>query len=73
MELRTLIYGLAIFLVSAVAVTLLGFGGAAGNASGLLFWVVLVVLGIAFGLSRVSTSEEGVLRLARRARNRDRR
>jgi hypothetical protein len=70
-EIRNLIYGLAVFLISAVALTLLGIGGAAGNATGLLFWVLLVVLGIAFALSRVRSNDEDVERLARRVRHRD--
>jgi hypothetical protein len=72
-EIRTLLYGLAAFLILVVALTLIGIGGAAGNATGLLFWVLLVVLGLAYALSRVYSGDEGVVRVTRRARNRDRR
>lgn len=72
-ELRTLVYGLAAFLISAVLLTLLGFGGAAGNTTGLLFWTLLGVLAIAFTVARLRSGDEEVVRLARRLRDRDRR
>lgn len=72
MEFRTLVIGLAAFLLSAVALTLLGFGGAAGNANGLLFWVLLVVLAVALGLIWRRSDDEDIVRLSRRTRDRDR-
>ena len=35
----------AIALATAGALTLLGLGGEAGNAAGILFWTLLIVLG----------------------------
>lgn len=70
--LQTLIAGLVAFLIAAVLLTLLGFGGASGNATGLLFWTLLAVLAIALTYSRLHGGAEPV-RLRRRARDRDRR
>ena len=70
-EFGTLILGLAGFLISAVVITLLGFGGAAGNAAGLVFWALLVVLVVALALSWRRTEDDQVVRLTRRTRNRD--
>ena len=68
-EFSSWVMGLAAFLVATVALTLLGVGGAAGNATGLLFWMLLVVLAIAFVMSRRSGEEE-VVRIVRRIRHR---
>lgn len=66
-ELNTLAIGLATFLVSAVLMTLLGFGGATGNNAGLLFWVVIAALPVAYlvALSRRGDESEAV-KLTRR-------
>jgi hypothetical protein len=48
-DLRVLVT--AIVLATAGAVTLLGLGGEAGNAAGILFWTVLVVLGASGALT----------------------
>lgn len=73
MEIRNLLYGLVVFLVSAVSLTLLGIGGAAGNTTGLLFWILLIVLGVAFVLSRTHSGDEDAVRLARKpTKDRDR-
>lgn len=71
MEFGTLILGLAAFLLSAIALTLLGFGGAAGNATGLLFWALLVVLVVALALSWRRNHDDEIARLTRRVRDRD--
>jgi len=70
-EIGVLILGLAAFLLSAIAITLLGFGGAAGNVTGLIFWVLLLVLVIALALSRWRTDEDEVVSVTRRTRDRD--
>lgn len=65
------IAGLVAFLVAATLLTLLGFGGASGNATGLLFWTLLAVLAVALTYARWHSSEDTV-RLARKARTRGR-
>ncbi len=72
-DLSKWLWGLAAFLILAVALTLLGAGGAAGNATGILFWALLVVLAVSFVLSWWRTGEEESVRVARRIRTRDRR
>ena len=66
------IAGLVAFLVAAILLTLLGFGGASGNATGLLFWTLLAVLAVALTIARWQGSEDAV-KLARKARDRGRR
>jgi flagellar biogenesis protein FliO len=71
MELRTLAYGLAAFLISAVLMTLLGLGDAAGNTTGLLFWALLAILAIAYAVSRFRNGEHEPVRVARWLKHRD--
>lgn len=54
----SLAFGLAAFLVGAVLLTLLGLGEASGNAAGLLFWMLLAVLAVAYRLSSTANHEE---------------
>ncbi len=68
-ELRTLAYGLAAFLISAVVLTLLGDG--AGNTTGLLFWAVVAILAIAYAVSRFRNGEHEAVRVARWLKHRD--
>lgn len=70
-ELRTSVIVLAAFLIVAVVLTVLGFGGAAGNASGLLFWFLLAVLAIAFSFGRLRSTDEDVVSLTQRSRKRE--
>lgn len=69
--LRTLVVGLVAFLVAAVLLTLLGLGGASGNANGLLFWTLLAVLAVALTYARWHKQE--AVRLTRRIKHPDRR
>ena len=62
MELRTLAYGLAAFLISA---------DAAGNTTGLLFWALLASLAMAYAVSRFRNGEHEPVRVARWLKHRD--
>jgi uncharacterized membrane protein YtjA (UPF0391 family) len=54
---RRLFAGLVAFLVAVILLTLLGFGGATGNATGLLFWSLVVVLVVALTYARLQNRE----------------
>ncbi len=71
MDFRTLAFGLAAFLISAVLLTLVGFGDAAGNSTGLLFWALLAILAIAYALARFRNGEDEAVRVARWRKDRD--
>lgn len=64
MELRVLIT--TAFLLAAVAVTLLGVGGAAGNGAGLLFWLLLAAVGVMAVSALLRGSGEEIAKATRR-------
>ncbi|MGE8941656.1 hypothetical protein ACO2I3_07075 [Leptospira interrogans] len=64
MEIRVLIT--TAFLLAAVAVTLLGIGGAAGNGAGLIFWLLLAAAGVLAALSLKREHSDEIAKASRR-------
>ena len=64
MDIRVLIT--TAFLLAALAVTLLGIGGASGNGAGLIFWLLLAAAGVLTALSYKREHSDEIAKASRR-------